>query len=95
MKNAFFAVARIGVMGLLMYSMVSCDKDGRLDPSENISDVAVSGLVEDFGMTFAVINGYVNLNLLHLNAIHLHPQILYIQPLLMNFLLFYPLLMVQ
>ena len=67
MKNAFFAVARIGVMGLLMYSMVSCDKDGRLDPSENISDVAVSGLVEDFGMTFAVINGYVNLNLLHLN----------------------------
>ena len=73
MKKTFFAVFRMLILGALMMPVVSCEKEIddengqeeiQNDPSKNTTDIAVTGLVEKTGFSYAIIDGYVNLNLL-------------------------------
>ena len=51
-----------GLFLLLIPLLVSCSGDSEDDGSRNTTDVAVTGTVEKVGMSYAVVNGYVNLN---------------------------------
>lgn len=42
------------------------DKDQTVDPSKNTTDIAVTGFVDEYCTTSAIINGYANLSLLPL-----------------------------
>ena len=47
---------------LMLSLLVACSGDREDDGSGNTKDVAVTGTVEKVGMSYAVVNGYVNLN---------------------------------
>ena len=55
-----------------LLGLSSCDTDNEADvnedPSQNITDIAVTGLVDTYGCTYADIAGYANLNLLPLGG---------------------------
>lgn len=84
MKKTFLAALRVLAICALMMPVVSCEKEfgsenepgnepGKEDVKDdswiNTTDVAVTGVVEVCGVSFAVINGYVNLDLLPLGSI--------------------------
>ena len=53
--------------GLIMFSACSSDSDGdggKNDDSNNTTDVAVTGALQEVDINRAVLTGYVNLNLL-------------------------------
>ena len=63
MKRLVFALSLFLVLGTL----ISCGSEDEIvidDGSANTSDVAVTGLVDEYGATYATISGYVNLQLL-------------------------------
>lgn len=77
MRRNIFALLRTFVFAAfvpaLAFSLVSCEPengDGTVDGGENgdeedtTSEIAVTGLVDKFGCTYADISGYANLNLL-------------------------------
>ena len=47
---------------LMLPLLAACSGDNEDDGSGNTTDVAVTGTVEKVGMSYAVVNGYVNLN---------------------------------
>ncbi len=62
----------VSLIPLSLLSLSSCDTDNEADsnedPSQNITDIAVTGLVDTYGCTYADIGGYANLNLLPLGG---------------------------
>jgi len=62
----------VSLIPLSLLSLSSCDTDNEADvnedPSQNITDIAVTGLVDTYGCTYADIAGYANLNLLPLGG---------------------------
>lgn len=51
------------ILLMLMFPLiVACSGDSDDDESGNTTDVAVTGTVEKVGMSYAIVNGYVNLN---------------------------------
>lgn len=55
----------IPLLLFLFVLLISCSEDNPSDdPSNNTTDVAVTGLVGSYGCTYADISGYANLNLL-------------------------------
>ena len=51
-------------VAIIMALFLSCSKSED-DGSSNTTDIAVTGNVEKVGMSYAIVNGYVNLNLLN------------------------------
>ena len=74
MKRNPFALLRIhlfvALASMLFFSLLSCEPDegvggdGNRDPSQNFTDIAVTGAVDAYGSRYADIIGYANLNLL-------------------------------
>lgn len=74
MRKFFLSVLRVVMIGALMTPVMSCEpeidneveQEGTTndDPSKNTTDIAVTGLVVEYGITYATMSGYVNLNLL-------------------------------
>ena len=62
----------VSLIPLSLLGLFSCDTDNEADvnedPSQNITDIAVTGLVDTYGCTYADIAGYANLNLLPLGG---------------------------
>lgn len=62
------------LVALFCFTLVSCDKDENeekepfYDPSQNTTDIVVTGMIDAYGCTYADIRGYVNLNLLPVGA---------------------------
>lgn len=68
MRKFFFVLSHIYVFLLpaLCLSLLSCepDKNEDVDSEYTTSEIAVTGLVDVYGCTYAIINGYANLSLL-------------------------------
>lgn len=73
MKKQYLTLIRVLVLGLFMLPIVSCqkeyepeipEKEVEYDPSKDTTSVAVTGPVKEYGMTYAVISSFANLQLL-------------------------------
>ena len=62
--NVLFTIIMVVLLSLFSFSCSGDDDEKRNDGSSNTTDVSVTGNVSKLGITYAYIDGYVNLNLI-------------------------------